>query len=464
MNIVTKIKQFSMLVRVVLGLVSVVALMGCEDYLEIDDPTAQISTGNVFENKSTATAAITTLYAKLRDEVLVTGSTAGVGVQMGLYADELAYYGSPTQPLNFFYEHQIMSSDATISGVWNRSYNLIHLANAAIDGLNASASLEENVRRQLLGEALFVRALVHFYLVNLFGDVPYVTSTDFEVNSTVARKNKLLVYSDIMMDLTQAKENLGEAYPTNERVRANKAVASALLARVYLYLELWEMAEAESSLLLNNSSVYSLPALVDNEFLKASPSAILQLKTKVATASAAEATAYNFVTGPPPLIALRNDFITHFEGNDQRRLHWVGEVANSGGTWYFSRKYKQGVNTQYSVVFRLAEQYLIRAEARLNQNNTAGALQDINTIRQRAGLPNTLATTQAEIKEALVKERLTELFTEHGHRWFDLVRWGKAAEVISPIKPAWQSTDVLFPIPETELSMNPNLQPQNPGY
>lgn len=464
MKIENKLKQLSVTVKIIVALALISLVAGCDDFLEIDDPTGQISHGNVFENKGTATAAITTLYAKLRDEVLVTGSTAGVGVQMGLYADELDYYGSPTQPLNFLYEHQVMASDATVVTIWNRSYNLIHLANAAIEGLNNSTALEENVRSQLLGEALFVRAITHFYLVNLFGDIPFITTTDFEINRNVPRKNKLLVYSDITMDLIQSKENVGDAYPTIERVRANKAVVSALLARVYLYRELWDMAEIESTAVLNSTTVYNLPADLDHEFLKTSPSAILQLKTKVASASAAEATAYNFVSAPPPLVALSGSLVDGFENNDLRRTNWVGEVTDGVATWYFAKKYKQGVNTQYSIVFRLAEQYLIRAEARLNQNNLTGALQDIDIIRQRAGLPITHATTPVEIKEALMKERFAELFTEHGHRWFDLKRWGKAEEVLAPIKPAWESTNILFPVPETELSMNPNLNPQNPGY
>lgn len=119
---------------------------------------------------------------------------------------------------------------------------------------------------------------------------------------------------------------------------------------------------------------------------------------------------------------------------------------------------------EYSIIFRLSEQYLIRAEARAHLDNISGAQLDLNTIRNRAGLPNTLATSMSDLLNAIIQERQVELFAEQGHRWFDLKRTGNAGTVLSAIKPNWQATDVLLPIPETELEINPNLLPQNSGY
>src|SRR5690606_26347454 len=113
-------------------LICLFLMSGCEDFLETDDPTGQISHENVFEDETTATAAVTIMYAKLRDEVLVTGNTGGMGALMGLYADELDYYGVPGQPLETFYIHQIIASDVLVSRIWNSSYNLVYMANAAI--------------------------------------------------------------------------------------------------------------------------------------------------------------------------------------------------------------------------------------------------------------------------------------------------------------------------------------------
>ncbi len=437
---------------------------GCENFLETEGPTGQILHQNVFENDITATAAITTMYAKLRDEVLVTGNLSGLGLQMGLYADELDYFGSPGQPIETFYNHQMIASNVIVSRIWNSSYNLIYMANTAIEGLENSQALSLEVKSQLLAEALFIRAFTHFYLVNLFGEIPYITTTDFDINRQVSRLSEAIVYEHMVSDLLEAKNNIGENYVSNERVRANKYVVSALLSRVYLYTSQWENAEHESSLVIDNTALYNLEMNLENEFSKTSPSAILQLKTKLASQNTTEANTLVFTSGPPPLAALNPNLVNTMEPNDLRRLHWVGEVTNGSSTWYHPKKYRQGTNLQYSTVFRLAEQYLIRAEARTQLNDISGAQHDINSIRQRAGLPQTEASSSEDLIQVIINERKSELFTEHGHRWFDLRRLGLAIEILSPIKPSWQTTDILLPIPESELLMNMNLNPQNPGY
>src|SRR5690606_34717045 len=127
-----------------------------------------------------------------------------------------------------------IASDVLVSRIWNSSYNLVYMANAAIEGLEASQTLPEEIKSQLLGEVLFIRAMTHFYLVNLFGDVPYITTTDYEVNRQVSRMQENLVYDNILIDLADAKALLGDTYVSGERIRANKHVVSALLARVYL--------------------------------------------------------------------------------------------------------------------------------------------------------------------------------------------------------------------------------------
>ena len=114
-------------------------------------------------------------------------------------------------------------------------------------------------------------------------------------------------------------------------------------------------------------------------------------------------------------------------------------------------------------MFRLAEQYLIRSEARAQQNNLSGAASDLNTIRARAGLGVTPAATQADLLLAIEKERWVELFTEMSDRWFNLKRTGRIDAVLSLTKPQWQSFQALYPIPTTEITANPKLL-QNPGY
>lgn len=116
------------------------------------------------------------------------------------------------------------------------------------------------------------------------------------------------------------------------------------------------------------------------------------------------------------------------------------------------------------MVLRLAEQYLIRSEARAMQSNFEGALQDINQTRSRAGLTDVDLDNTAELLTAIEKERRIELFSEWGHRWLDLKRLNRADAVLSIFKASnWNSTDIFYPIPKSDLINNKSLI-QNPGY
>lgn len=441
---------------------------GCEDFLEVDDPQGQIPQEEVFKDEATATAAVSSLYGKLRDEVMLSGSNSGMGVLMGLYADELDYYGAPGDTYETFYLHNVLAADPGVQSIWDKAYNLVYMCNAVLEGLETADQLSTEFKQQLRGESLFIRALVHFYLTNLFGDIPYPKTTNYQINSEIGKMPVDLVYSAILEDLTEAKSLLSNSYVTGERTRANNGAVSALLARVYLYLEQWQKAEAESSEVISNASLYTLETDLNNVFLKESHSAILQLKPQDPGANASEAATYIFDSPPPPFVVLSNGMVENMEPNDLRKTQWLGEVTDGSQSWYYAYKYKQQFNTgtsiEYSIVFRLAEQYLIRAEARASQSNIVGAQQDLNAIRQRAGLGNTQANTSEQLKQVILKERRVELFTEHGHRWFDIRRFGVADEVLGPIKSGWEITDLLLPIPESDLLLNPNLEPQNPGY
>ncbi|UPS92614.1 RagB/SusD family nutrient uptake outer membrane protein [Bizionia sp. M204] len=448
-------------------LVSFFCFVSCEDYLELNDPIGQLPTPEVFEDAQTATSAVTTLYAKLRDASSISGGQTGLGFLMGLYTDELDYYALG-EHADSFYQHQIIASDPTVAELWNSSYHIIFMSNSVLEGLENSESLNIDVKNQLRGEALFVRALMHFYLVNLFGDVPYVLTTDYALNSQFSRMPVQDVYEQMLIDLIEAQSLLTSSYVSFERTRPNKWVVTSLMARVYLYLEQWDAAERASTQVINNAGLYDLQVPIEAVFLKASPSAIWQLKPKNAGDNTLEGILYALSSPPPQVAALTTDFIEDMEALDLRRQHWIHEVTDGTDTWYLPYKYQQGSNTgtsmEYSVVFRLSEQYLIRAEARARQGYITDAQADLNAVRLRAGLDAITASGMAELMAAITAERRFELFTEFGHRWFDIKRLGIADTVLDPIKPGWISTQVLLPIPDSELLRNPNLNPQNPGY
>jgi starch-binding outer membrane protein, SusD/RagB family len=157
-----------------------------------------------------------------------------------------------------------------------------------------------------------------------------------------------------------------------------------------------------------------------------------------------------------------------FETGDLRKALWTKKVTTKNESWYHAYKYKLTTNTgtsaEYTILFRLAEMYLIRAESNAKLNHLEEAKEDLNKIRNRAGLTNTNAVTQEEVLTAIAKERRLEFFTEQGHRFFDLKRTGKADEVLSLAKPNWNSNHIVLPLPENELLLNENLLPQNTGY
>jgi len=441
-------------------------LCSCEEYVSVDPPTSQLTSQAVFSDKRTATAALMDVYAKLRESSVVTGRTSGLSALMGLYTDELVFYGDAQHFGAGYYNNNLLGSDVQSAAWWANSYNQIYAANAIIEGLGRSEMIQQADKDLLTGEALFIRAFLHFYLENLYGNIPYITATDYTANAVVPRMPSAQVYTRIIADLQAAHDLLPAEYPAADRTRVNKAAASALLARVCLYAGDYAQAGDAASAVLNNTALFSDEPLAD-VFLKGSRTTIWQFSPMAEGTNSYEGQSFIFAAGPPPFAALRPSLLESFETGDHRRSLWVKEVAGNGGPWYHSYKYKQRFtdsSTEYSVVIRLAEMYLIRSEARLEQGDLIGALEDLNHVRATAGLTNTPAATPTQILAAILNERRAEFFTEHGHRFFDLKRRGLLGQALGGSKPGWQPTDALLPLPENDLRLNPNLLPQNQGY
>ena len=465
-SIQTLFTSRSLLLTLFLGLA--MGTTSCDSFVEVDLPKAQLTSVTVFQDVATANAALSDIYSNIRDKGLLTGTAYGISNQLGNYTDELTSYGAPGDPALDFYKNALLPSNTTVALSWNTTYNQIYAANAIIEGVQASTTLTTKDKNHLQGEALFIRALLHFYLVNLFGDIPYITTTDYRSNSVVSRKPTDEVYANIIADLEASVSLLPEEYTNSDRIRPNKYVAKALLARAFLYQGNWDEAANAASALLNNTGLYVWEQDIDNVFLKESTETIWQLMPAASGKNTDEAATFIFFSGPPPLVALSADLVNSFDSNDLRKSHWIANVTDGTATWHHAYKYKEfsftASSREFSIVIRLAEQYLIRAEARARQGDLIGAKEDLNKIRLRAGLAETIAVSQQQIIEAISQERRWEFFTEYGHRFFDLKRTSTINTTLSGIKPGWDNTDVLFPLPQTELAANPNLRPQNPGY
>lgn len=358
------------------------------------------------------------------------------------------------------FKNNTLAAGNDANPVWSNMYSTIGRANYAVEGVQSSA-LNTSVKNQLIGEAKFWRAYYYFFLINFFGDVPLVTSTNALQTGTYSRTAKTTVYQQIVTDLTDAKNLLPAAYPSIERARINKWAAAAMLARVYFYQQNWAAAEAEATAVIT-SGTYSIETFA-NSFLKTSNETIWQ----IANVTGVTAMGPEWIpAAATPTIVLYDTLANTFETGDLRKTNWAKSIVYNAKTYYYPFKYKLRTGTtgnEYSVMLRLAEQYLIRAEARAQQNNTSGAQADLNVIRTRAGLANTTAATQAALIAAAEKERWVELFTESSDRWFNLKRLNKATAILSLIKPSWQAFQQLYPLPLQELQANPNLV-NNTGY
>jgi hypothetical protein len=365
---------------------------------------------------------------------------------------------------------------------WRNFYNYIFTCNSVIEGLQGSVGLTPVVEQQLMGEAKFMRALFYFYLVNLYGDVPLVLGTDYKANSQVARMPATRVYQQVVADLKDAQGLLTNSFPdltllktSLERVRPTRWAAMALLARVYLYTGDWPNAEAQADSVIAHSPLFGLSALT-SVFLKNSTEAIWQLQpvTTGSITNTSDAVAFIIPASGPSVsypVYLSSHVTDSFETGDKRRTTWVGSVVAGGKTYNYPYKYKVNAAaapvSEYLMVLRLAEQYLIRAEARVQQGNAAGVA-DLNVIRTRAGLSGYAGSMdKASLLSAILHERKVELFCELGHRWLDLKRTGKADAVMSAVTPtkggAWSATDQLYPLSAGDLQEDPNLV-QNRGY
>lgn len=438
----------------------------CEDFTETDMPQSQLIASAVFEDVSTANAALSDIYARLREGSVSAGTQLGGTTLLANYADDMDFYGTNVD-IEQFNKHTVLPSNTLLANLWNTSYGEIYAANALIEGVQNSTVIIGEDRNRLLGEAMFIRAFIHFYLVNIYGDIPYITTTNYEANTTISKLAQTQVYELIVSDLSQAENLLPESYPSENRVRVNKSAALAMLARVYLYIEDYEKARDYSTAVINNS-LYSVNPDLTSAFLKESSSIIWSFHPGIAGLNTKDARAYIFSSGPPTKVSLAVNLRNAFENGDIRQTSWIRTITDATDVWYHAYKYKKSSVTEpsqeYTIVLRIEEQHLIRAEARAILGDITGAQQDLNITRNRAGLANTNANTTASLKSAILQERRFEFFCEQGHRWFDLKRTGNAASALSQVKPGWQNTDVLFPIPETEILLNTNLLPQNPGY
>lgn len=449
-------------------IVFTVMFTACKQYVDVGEPRTQLTGAAIFNNNTTATAAILAVYNQMEND----GMAYNLILATGTGADELNNHRTTADAVAVA-SNSLTPENGTITSIWNKFYQYIYHANAVIAGLESSTTVTIDLRDQLRGEALFIRGYCHYYLGALYENIPYVKSIDPLVNSTLPQLNSQQVYAAAITDLLEGKSLLASHYVNasntagGERIRPNRFAATALLARLYLYSGKWLEAEQQATEVINAVSLYSLPASLNAVFLKNSTEAIWQLQAVQPKFNSFAGGYLNATSVNPNIVSLTKNLVDSFETGDLRKVNWT-QQTNGTQLHHWLYKFKVGQNapaiTEYTMLLRLGELFLIRSEARARQSKFPEANADLNSIRQRAGLPALSVTEKDELLTRIARERRLELFGECGDRWLDLRRTGKIDEILQPRKGVnWASTDAVYPIPLNEMLRHPGMN-QNAGY
>lgn len=382
------------------------------------------------------------------------------------YTDNLAHSGTFTTDQEVS-SRRINPSNLQLRTTWRRMYEVIRNANFVLYSIPSVNNITTEEATAIEAEARFLRAFVHFDLLRVFGGIPIIT--DFIENTASldlsARASEEEVYNFLISELTFAEANLGNT--PDRPFRAGSLAATALLARVHLQAGNFVEAATKASEVIESGN-YTLQTSYSDLFsIKGNNEMILELNfTNVDGDQSLLAIASDPSTGGQKFY-LRPPFFTEFQASgDQGDVRFDASVLDDGTRLRAVKYYRSSTNDDNVPLLRLAEMYLIRAEANARAAGT-GALSnlsivdDINVIRGRAGLEeltNTgLPTIQSALDEILVQRRFE--FAFEGHRYSDLQRYG----LVSELFPANEQFRVLWPIPLQEIEVNNNLV-QNPGY
>jgi hypothetical protein len=460
-----------------------------KDFLE-KEPISELTSANFYKNANDAEAGLVAAYDALQQEYYIWDYQTNSDTR----SDNT--YAGGDNPTNFQIDRfQITAINTNVERDWNMLYNGVMRANAVLDNVPTieDANWANNNRKQeILGEAKFLRAMHYFHLIRTWGDVPLVlTMNDADIYKP--RASAADVYAQIEKDLKEAEADLPETYVSDAetRGRATKGAAQALLAKVYAQQHKYTESLEYSNKVLANIN-YALLADYDDLFdgnHENSTEAIFEIQYDVASEgdwgiqllTPFSLTGDQWIKFNTPTHDLVNAF--RQEGDNVRLNSSIifentanipsPYTASEPIPYIYKWRHPNGWNSGDNVIFiRLADIILLKAEALNELNRTAEAIPLINQIRTRAKLQNTTASTQAQVREAILKERRLELAFE-GERWYDLLRAGAQYTINimnnqrdgqgNLLSYNVDQNDLVFPIPQKERNLNRNLT-QNQGY
>ncbi|WP_421829601.1 RagB/SusD family nutrient uptake outer membrane protein [Larkinella sp.] len=466
-------------------------LTSCKDEFLALSPISQASTATFYRTGSDLLNALNGAYGSLQSS----GQYGQYYVVAEIPSDDTrpVLSGSVTDQDEFdkFY---MRTTNPFVATRWSDGYRGIYRCNAIIDR-SAGVTMNEDQKKRIVGEAKFLRALMYFNLVRVFGDVPLVVKevVDPQEGYTYGRTPVADVYAQIIQDLTDAEGVLDVSYTGANVGRATRGAAKSLLGKVYLTQRKYAEAAAKLKEVIDAGTYDLLPsyASVFQASGKNHRESIFDVQYKKGSIGEGSgfANAYAPENSGNAVIQFGGggnnqptaDLIAAYEPGDLRReVSLATSYTNASGVrvdYNFIRKYRDapvisGDSEDNWPVLRYADVLLMYAEALNETGNTAQALPFLNRIRQRAGLAAKTATdagTQAAMRLALEQERRIELAFE-GHRWFDLVRTGRALPVLRAkaaaigIQTNLTENNLLFAIPQSQIDINPTKITQNPGY
>jgi len=430
----------------------------------------------------------TTPIGAVSDEAPVSDKASVETALRGVYRQlaSSGYYGETYVTLGYFPSGDIKNlttggaanlvnvnfraDDVNFNTAWNAIYNTINRANHVIAKTAAvqDPALTQELKDKYIGEAKFIRALAYFDLARAWGGVQIILEPTSSLidRPAVQRSSVEQTYEQVLKDLEDAEQLLPDEL---NRIRATRRTVWALRARLHRYRQEWALAEQYATKLIELSTDYNLVKPYGAWFknnVVATPESIFELEYSAINPSAIRAQMQHPTNGGTYRYAPNDRFVQllndSLESGGRKAL--IGSVTQGGTTIWFGNLYYRLPATDPAYIFRIAEMYLIRAEARAHLNNVEGSLADLNEIRKRAEVPELNLSTTEELLLAIENERRVE-FAFEAHRWFDLARTGRAEAVLEALDPNTkvEPYELRFPVPVTQIQLDNNLT-QNEGY
>jgi len=439
--------KYTVLVAIILVTAS------CKKYLEAI-PNNALPTESAITDAGTARAAIIGAYDRVQSYYASSYPTLGT-----ITTDNVVFNGTLSEYLQL--DQNAVPTDNVITvSAYQSIYRAINSANSVIAYVPAvqDAQLTTAEKNKILGEAYFIRALSYFDLARGWGGVQLQLkpTTDLTVLKGIKRSTLDQTYDQVLADLVQAEQLLPEDATT--RNRAQKSAARALRARLHLYRRQWADAENYATQVISNTK-YSLIKPYKSFFTAPFQTAesVLELAYSVNDRNtywnlwypSSAGGQYTLKPSDALVAKLNNPSI----GGTRNTL-----IAGTGTSVYGVLYNTTATGTDPSYLIRIAELYLIRAEARAQQNKLVEATADLNAVRLRADAGLTTAVGQGPLLQAIEDENGVE-FAFEAHRWFDLVRTEQAGAVLGLTNRNYW----LFPIPYSDVLSDPDVT-QNPGY